>query len=49
MQIGDVVIVRAPFNYLFQGVYVIEAIKEDGTCVIDTDRDFDPKFLELVE
>jgi len=48
MQIGDKVKILPPFDVHFPGEFVVEAIKEDGTCVIMSDRDFDPKFLEKV-
>lgn len=46
--VGDIVRVLPPFNTAYPDEYVIEAIKEDGTCVICGDRDFDPIFLEKV-
>lgn len=48
LQVGDLVRVRKPFSFAFPDEYPIEAIKEDGTCVICKDRDFDPIFLEKV-
>lgn len=49
MEIGTIVKVLPPFDYAFPFTYAIEVIKEDGTCVIDGDRDFDPSWLEIVE
>lgn len=48
MKIGDIVRVLPPFNVAFPDEYPIEDIKADGTCVICEDRDFAPKFLEVV-
>ena len=46
--VGDMVRVKEPFTKAFPDVYVIEYVKEDGTCVICEDRDFDPIYLERV-
>lgn len=46
--VGDLVKVLPPFDFVFPETYTIEYIKEDGTCGICGDRDFDPKYLQLV-
>jgi hypothetical protein len=46
LQVGDIVRVLYPFNTAFPGAYPIEAIHENGVCVICEDRDFDPVYLE---
>ena len=47
--VGDKVKVLAPFDHAFPDVYEVLSIHENGVCVICEDRDFDPKFLEVVE
>lgn len=49
MNVGDLVRVLDPFTIAYPDTYAIETIKDDGTCVICTDRDFDPMYLEKVE
>lgn len=48
-QVGDTVRVLSPFTIAFPETYTIDAIHENGVCVICGDRDFDPIFLEKVE
>lgn len=49
MNVGDTVRVLPPFNEAFPDTYTVEAVHEDGTCVICEDRDFAECFLELVD
>ena len=48
MQVGDSVKVLPPFDLTFPAVYAVEAVKPDGTCTIEGDRDFDPIYLEKI-
>ena len=48
-QVGDIVRVLPPFQEAFPDTYLIEYINRDGVCGICEDRDFDPKFLEIVK
>lgn len=48
MQAGDTVKVLPPFDIAFPDTYTVEAVKEDGTCVIADGRDFDPIHLEKI-
>ena len=48
MQVGDTVKVLPPFDIAFPETYTVEAVKEDGTCTIAGDRDFDPIYLEKI-
>lgn len=49
LKIGDKVRVLEPFNASFPDIYDVVYVKENGVCGILDDRDFDPKFLEVVQ
>lgn len=49
LTVGTIVRVLPPFDTAFPGTYIVEAVKEDGTCVICEDRDFDPIYLARAE
>ena len=42
------VVVSPVFARGFPDTYVVEFVKEDGTCVICGDRDFAPQYLTVV-
>ena len=49
IKVGDKVKVLYPFNDAYPDTYIVEAVMEDGVCIICGDRSFDPKFLEVVD
>ena len=47
-QVGDMVRTKEPFNEFYPDIYVIESVREDGTCSIADGIDFAPTNLERV-
>lgn len=47
-EVGCMVKVLPPFDKAFPDVYEISGKHERGVCVIAGDRDFDPRYLEIV-